>query len=88
MGDVAMETFDICVIASVEKGNRDSGKRLDKLEADFQHRLMCMDAHGGLNIRCEARRGGGKQGNWFQLQIILIIQYTYLLFISMTTIIQ
>ena len=61
--EVAMETFEICVIASVEKGKRDSGKRLDKLEADFQHRLMCMDAHGGLNIRCEARRGGGKQGN-------------------------
>ena len=56
-------TFDICVIASVEKGKRDSGKRLDKLEAHFQHRLMCMDALGGLNIRCEARRGGGKQGN-------------------------
>ena len=61
--EVAMGTFEICVIGSVEKGRRDSGKRLDQLEADFQHRLMCMDVHGGLNLRNETRRGGGKQQN-------------------------
>ena len=33
--EVAMGTFEICVIGSVEKGRRDSGKRLDQLEADF-----------------------------------------------------
>ena len=61
--EVAMGTFEICVIGSVEKGRRDSGKRLDQLEADFQHRLMCMNVHGGLNLRNETRRGGGKQQN-------------------------
>ena len=59
--EIAMETFEIVVIASVEKGKRDSGKRLDQLEADFQHRLMCMDIHGGLNLRDECKRRGGKQ---------------------------
>ena len=63
--EIAMETFEIVVIAiaiaSVEKGKKDSGKRLDQLEADFQHRLMCMDIHGGLNLRDECKRRGGKQ---------------------------
>ena len=58
--EVAMRTFEIVIIGSVEKGKKDSGKRLDQLEADFQHRLMCMDVHGGMNIRNETRRRGGK----------------------------
>ena len=59
--EVAMGTFEIMIIGSVEKGRKDSGKRLDQLEADFQHRLMCMEEHGGLNLRNETRRQGGKQ---------------------------
>ena len=59
--EVAMGTFEIVIIGSVEKGRKDSGKRLDQLEADFQHRLMCMEEHGGLNLRNETRRRGGKQ---------------------------
>ena len=61
--EVAMRTFEIVIIGSVEKGKKDSGKRLDQLEADFQHRLMCMDVHGGMNIRNETRRRGGKHPN-------------------------
>ena len=58
--EVAMQTFTIVIIASVQPGHRDSQKRLDRLEADMQHRLMCMDIHGGLGIRDETKRNWGK----------------------------
>ena len=33
--------------------------RLDRLEGDLQHRLRCLDEHGGMNIRDENHRMRG-----------------------------
>ena len=52
--------FDLVVIASVNPGSPRAEDRLDRLEADFQHRLMTMNTHGGLNLRCEVKRHSKK----------------------------
>ena len=54
--DRITEMLDLVIIGSVEEGKRDSLVRLDRLEEDFQHRLMTMDWQGGINIRDETKR--------------------------------
>ena len=56
-----METFSLQVIASVRppatpEQEQDCLVRLDRLEADMQHRLRCMSESGGMNIRDENTR--------------------------------
>ena len=34
--------------------------RLDRLEGDLQHRLRCLDEHGGMNLRDENHRNRGQ----------------------------
>ena len=48
--------FDLVVIASVNPDTPGAEDRLDRLEADFQHRLMTMINHGGINLRDESRK--------------------------------
>ena len=56
-----MEHFHLQVIASVRppatpEQEQDCLSRLDRLEADMQHRLRCMSESGGMNIRDENTR--------------------------------
>ena len=56
-----MEHFHLQVIASVRppatpEQEQDCLFRLDRLEADMQHRLRCMSESGGMNIRDENTR--------------------------------
>ena len=46
-----MQYFNLTVIASVEHGQPWTQRKLDRLEGDFQKRLVCMDYNGGMNIR-------------------------------------
>ena len=52
--------LDLAIIASVNPNTPGAQERLNKLEADFQHRLMTMNVHGGMNLRDESRRTGRK----------------------------
>ena len=54
--DSVMKYFKLTIIASVEPGQPWSQKQLDRLEGDFQKRLMCMDYNGGMNRRDEVLR--------------------------------
>ena len=45
--------FDLVIIGSV---NPDTPGADDRLEADFQHRLMTMNVHGGINLKDETRK--------------------------------
>ena len=49
--------FNLDEAGSVEETKPGNAARLDRLEADMQHRLMTMDIHGGMNIREENKRG-------------------------------
>ena len=48
--------FDLTIIASVNGDTLGAAERLDRLETDFQHRLMTMNNHGGINLRNELVR--------------------------------
>ena len=58
--DTVMKYFKLTIIGSVEESKPGAAVRLDKLEADMQHRLMTMDIHGGINIRDENRKNRGR----------------------------
>ena len=51
-----MPHFNLTIIASVNPDTPGAEERLDRLEQDFQHRLMTMNIHGGINLRDELRR--------------------------------
>ena len=56
-----MENFRLVVVTSVRPAATVSEQpacqaRLDRREADLQHRLRCMNEHGGMNIRDENQR--------------------------------
>ena len=48
--------FDLVIVGSVNSDTPGAEDRLDRLEADFQHRLMTMNVHGGINIQDETKR--------------------------------
>ena len=48
--------FDLVIIASVNHDTPGAEDRLDRLEADFQHRLRTINIHRGINLRDEVRR--------------------------------
>ena len=48
--------LQLAIIASVNPDSPGAQERLDRVEADFQHRLMTMNVHGGMNLRDETRR--------------------------------
>ena len=48
--------FDLTIIASVDERRPDAKNRLDRLETDFQNRLMTMNFHGGMNDRNDKNR--------------------------------
>ena len=50
--------FDLTIIGSVNPDTPGAEERLNRLEADFQHRLMTMEMHGkgGINLQDETRR--------------------------------
>ena len=59
--EACMESFSLTIVASVRapanpEEQESCQTRLDRLEGDLQHRLRCMDEHGGLNIRDENTR--------------------------------
>jgi hypothetical protein len=58
-----MRHFELTIIASVEPGQPWTQKKLDDLEGKFQHNLMTMDCHGGINIRDENKRKTRRAGN-------------------------
>ena len=58
-----MRHFELTIIASVEPGQPWTQKKLDDLEGKFQHNLMTMDWHGGINIRYENKRKTRRAGN-------------------------
>ena len=55
--DQVSEFIDLTIIASVDETRMDAKNRLDRLETDFQNRLMTMDFHGGMNERNDKNRG-------------------------------
>ena len=55
-----MKYFNVTIIGSVEPDMPWSRSRLDRLESDMMERLMTMEAHGGINLRVERRRGFGQ----------------------------
>ena len=55
-----MKSFTLVIVASVRPPatpeEQDACQaRLDRLEGDLQHRLRCLDEHGGMNVRDENR---------------------------------
>ena len=54
--DQLMQSFSLVVVGSVQPGKPWSQSRLDKLEADLQHRFQCLEKHGGIGSRDETRR--------------------------------
>ena len=54
--DNIMQYFDLTIIGSVEPGKNYTQKNLDRLEGMLQKKLMCMDYHGGMNLRDENNR--------------------------------
>ena len=54
--EIIMPYFDLAIIASVNGDTPGAAERLDRLERDFQHRLMTMNIHGGINLRDEGNR--------------------------------
>ena len=48
--------FDLVIVISVNPDAPGAEDRLHRLEADFQHRLMTMNFHGGINLQDETRR--------------------------------
>ena len=50
--------IDLTIIGSVNPDTPGAEERLNRLEADFQHRLMTMEMHGsgGINLQDETRR--------------------------------
>ena len=60
-----MTHFSLVVVASVRppatlEEQPACQARLDRLEADLQHRLRCLTEHGGINIRDENLRRPGQ----------------------------
>ena len=51
-----MENLTLVIIASVDPTSKNAQQNLDRLEKDFQHRLMTMNIHGGMNRRDETKR--------------------------------
>ena len=54
--DKVCENIDLTIIASVDERRPDAKNRLDRLETDFQNRLMTMNFHGGMNDRNDKNR--------------------------------
>ena len=51
-----MEYLTLVIIASVDPKSKNAQQNLNRLEKDFQHRLMTMNIHGGMNQRDETKR--------------------------------
>ena len=66
-----MRHFELTIIASVEPGQPWTQKKLDDLEGKFQHNLMTMDCHGGINIRDENKRKNGNLILYWKLNTLL-----------------
>ena len=58
--DLIMEQFHLAILGSVQPDMPCSQARLDKLEADLQHRFQCLLKHGGMGKRDETRRRMGQ----------------------------
>ena len=54
--DTMMDNFQLAVVGSVQPGQPWTQSRLDKLEADLQHRFQCLQKHGGMGLQDETRR--------------------------------
>ena len=54
--DKVCENIDLTIIASVDERRPDAKDRLDRLEIDFENRLMTMDFQGGMNVRNDKNR--------------------------------
>ena len=62
---VFMDSFKLVVVANVcPPANPEEQvtcqAHLDRLEGDLQHRLRCLDEHGGMNVRDENNRSRGR----------------------------
>ena len=53
---ILMENFQLSIVGSVQPGQPWTQSRLDKLEADLQHRFQCLQKHGGMGLQDETRR--------------------------------
>ena len=51
--DKIVPHFDLVIVCS---DTPDADDRLDRLEVDFQHRLMTTNVHGGINLKDETRK--------------------------------
>ena len=63
--DACMESFKLVIVASVRPPTNPEEQlacqvRLDRLEGDLQHRVRCLDEHGGMNVRDENHRRRGQ----------------------------
>ena len=63
--DACMESFKLVIVASVRPPANPEEQlayqvRLDRLEGDLQHRVRCLDEHGGMNVRDENYRRRGQ----------------------------
>ena len=54
--DILMENFQLAIVGSVQAGQPWTQSRLDRLEADLQHRFQCLQKHGGMGLQDETRR--------------------------------
>ena len=64
--DACMESFQLVIVASVRPPANPEEQlacqvRMDRLEGDLQHRVRCLDEHGGMNVRDENHRRRGQQ---------------------------
>ena len=63
--ETCMDSFSLVIVASVRPPANPEEQptcqaRLDRLEGDLQHRLRCLDEHGGMNLRDENHRNRGQ----------------------------
>ena len=63
--DACMESLQLVIVAIVRPPANPEEQvtcqaRLDRLEGDLQHRLRCLDEHGGMNVRDENNRSRGR----------------------------
>jgi hypothetical protein len=54
--DILMENFQLAIMGSVQPGQPWTQSRLDKLEADLQHRFQCLQKNGDIGLQDETRR--------------------------------
>ena len=56
-----MQHFELTILASVEPKKAYSQSNHERLEGDFQKKLMTMDYHGGMNLRDQTKRRHGSK---------------------------